>query len=310
LLAIDGRVNLKATAPVQPTDLNWPAIQAASQGHAIVFPSAALGTSTVCTCPCHYSLLLGEIIRRRLERLAGAPVRAAALVGQFRHHLDFPGTLSAPPRAYLDRRRPDGKFYPARLSSPRVHQWPRCNDVPGRQAVFEVRQQHRQRHDLLLLFATYGSSARSRGRSSPPATHQMGTPTNGNLDDPAPGAQAGRRAGFTRSGALWPLRSSRPHRLETKDRTVPGHMAIHARPRPRRRALFRVFTDDVVALLEGVLRWDGKSWHDRRNAASTSGFVENGGFLRLLLLAPAIHYYGTADAPHARVRHAPKQCDL
>src|SRR5690348_16263395 len=29
------------------------------------------------------------------------------------------------------------------------------NDVPGRQAVFEVRQRHRQRTDLLLLMATY-----------------------------------------------------------------------------------------------------------------------------------------------------------
>ena len=48
----------------------------------------------------------------------------------------------------------------------------------------------------------------------------------------------------------------------TQDRTVPGHIGNPASP-PRRRgeALFRVFSEDVVALLERMLRWNGKDWN-------------------------------------------------
>jgi len=38
------------------------------------------------------------------------------------------------------------------------------NDVPGKQAVFEIRQRYRQRVDLCLLFATYWLLAASRTR--------------------------------------------------------------------------------------------------------------------------------------------------
>jgi creatinine amidohydrolase len=47
----------------------------------------------------------------------------------------------------------------------------------------------------------------------------------------------------------------------TRERTGPGHIGS---PRlasaEKGEALFRVFSDDVVRLLERVLRWDGKSW--------------------------------------------------
>jgi len=48
----------------------------------------------------------------------------------------------------------------------------------------------------------------------------------------------------------------------TKDRTVPATSATRVSPRATKgEALFRVFTDDVVALLERVLRWNGKDWN-------------------------------------------------
>jgi len=45
------------------------------------------------------------------------------------------------------------------------------NDVPGRQAVFELRQKHRDRSDLLLLLATYWSLG-ARPWESDPAIEQ------------------------------------------------------------------------------------------------------------------------------------------
>jgi creatinine amidohydrolase len=48
----------------------------------------------------------------------------------------------------------------------------------------------------------------------------------------------------------------------TKDRSAPGHIG---NPRlataGKGEILFRVFTGDVVALLERVLRWNGKDWN-------------------------------------------------
>jgi creatinine amidohydrolase len=47
----------------------------------------------------------------------------------------------------------------------------------------------------------------------------------------------------------------------TKDRTEPGHIGYprHATAE-KGEILFRTFAADVVALLERVIKWDGKSW--------------------------------------------------
>jgi creatinine amidohydrolase len=48
----------------------------------------------------------------------------------------------------------------------------------------------------------------------------------------------------------------------TKDRSESGHIG---QPQfatvEKGEALFKVFTEDAVALLERVLRWDGRSWN-------------------------------------------------
>ena len=49
------------------------------------------------------SLLLGEIVRRAEARVGGDVLFAPLQwLGNSHHHMDFPGTLSAEPRAYLD----------------------------------------------------------------------------------------------------------------------------------------------------------------------------------------------------------------
>ena len=248
------------------TDLNWPAIQALNKDTPIVFPVAALEQHGLHLPLFTDSLLLGEIIRRAAERLAGRVLFAPLLwLGNSDHHLDFPGTLSAPPRAYLD-------LLGGLLENFIQHGFRRLvfvnghggNDVPGRQTVFEVRQRHRERHDLLLLFATYWQLG-AKPRITEPRFRQreMGHACEwetsmilrlapklvGPLDqlEPVPFGNA-----FEPASRGW----------TTKDRTTPGHIGDpRAATSEKGEALFRAFTDDVVAFLERVLRWDGKSWN-------------------------------------------------
>ena len=81
-------------------------------------------------------------------------------LGNSHHHMDFPGTVSAEPRVWLD-------LLCGLVDNFITHGFRRIvvlnghggNDVPGRQATFELRQKHRERADLLLLFATYWNLA-------------------------------------------------------------------------------------------------------------------------------------------------------
>src|SRR5438128_345904 len=142
---------------MQLTDLTWTRVQALSRDTPVVFPIAALEQHGRHMPLFTDSMLLGEIVRRTAEQL-GEHVLFAPLMwlGNSEHHLDFAGTLSAAPRTYLD-------LLNDLLENFIQHGFRRLvfinghggNDVPGRQAVFEVRQRHRQRGDLLLLFATY-----------------------------------------------------------------------------------------------------------------------------------------------------------
>ena len=88
---------------MQLTDLNWPAVQDLSKNTPVVFPIAALEQHGRHMPLFTDSMLLGEIIRRAAERLKDRVLFAPLLwLGNSDHHLDFPGTLSAPPRTYLD----------------------------------------------------------------------------------------------------------------------------------------------------------------------------------------------------------------
>ncbi len=247
------------------TDLNWPAIEALNKDTPVVFPVAALEQHGRHLPLFTDSLLLGEIMRRAAERV-GDRVLFAPLqwLGNSDHHLEFPGTLSAPPRVYID-------LLNGLLENFIRHGFRRLifinghggNDVPGRQAVFEIRQRHRQRSDLLLLFATYWQLGARPWESEPRLQqHQMGHACDwetsmilqlapdlvGNLKqlESVPFGHA-----FEPASRAW----------ITQDRTSSGHIGDpRAATAEKGEALFRAFADDVVALLERVLSWDGKSW--------------------------------------------------
>jgi creatinine amidohydrolase len=250
---------------MQLADLNWPAVEALSKDTPVVFPIAALEQHGPHLPLFTDSLLLGEIIRRAAERVSNRVLFAPLLwLGNSDHHLDFPGTLSSPPRTYLD-------LLNGLLDNFIQHGFRRLviinghggNDVPGKQAIFEVRQRQRKRNDLLLLFATYWSLG---GRPPVERTHfiqqQMGHACEwetsmilrlapqlvGDLKpiEPVPFGNA-----FEPAARGW----------ITRDRTKHGHIGDpRAATAEKGETLFRAFTDDVVALLERVRAWDGKSW--------------------------------------------------
>src|SRR4051812_38406382 len=85
------------------TDLSWPAVHTLSKDTPVVFPIAALEQHGHHLPVFVDSLLLGEVIRRAKLTLADRVLFAPLMwLGNSDHHLDFAGTLSAPPRTYLD----------------------------------------------------------------------------------------------------------------------------------------------------------------------------------------------------------------
>ncbi|MBI3417180.1 MAG: creatininase family protein [Verrucomicrobia bacterium] len=251
---------------MQLTDLNWPQVHALSKDTPVVFPIAALeqhgGHMSLFTD----SMLLGEILRRTSERLADRVLFAPLMwLGNSDHHLDFPGTLSAAPRAYLD-------LLGGLLENFIQHGFRRLvfinghggNDVPGKQSVFEIRQRHRDRNDLLLLFATYWHLGAKPWEIEPQLRQrQMGHACEWETSMML--RLAPHLVGDLKKLASVPFGNPFEPATRgwiTKDRTVPGHIGDpQFATAEKGEILFRAFTDDVVALIERVIRWDGKDWN-------------------------------------------------
>ncbi len=247
------------------TDLTAPEVKALDKNMPVVIPVAALEQHGQHLPVFTDSMLLGEIIRRASEQLSRQALFAPLLwLGNSHHHLDFSGTLSASPRTYLD-------VLSGLAENFLHHGFKRLvfvnghggNDVPGRQATFELRQKYRERSDLLLLFGTYwhlGSRPQEVNRSL--RQSQMGHACEWETSmilrlrpDLVKPHQALSPVEF--GNAFEPA-----HRAwVTQDRTQPGHIGHpQLASEEKGEALFQIFTADVVALLQRVLRWDGKSW--------------------------------------------------
>lgn len=251
---------------MQLTDLTWPAVQALDKNTPVVFPVAALEQHGHHMPLFTDSLLTGEVVRRAAERL-GDRVLFAPLqwLGNSDHHLDFPGTLSAPPRVYLD-------LLTGLLENFIHHGFRRLvllnghggNDVPGKQVVFEVRQRHRDRDDLLLLFSTYWLLGGKPHEVNPDIRQrQMGHACEWEtsmvlrlaphlvhkLDQTAP-VEFGNP--FEPANRGWIM----------GDRSEPGHIGDpRGATAEKGETIFSVFSEDVVRLLERVIAWDGRSWN-------------------------------------------------
>jgi creatinine amidohydrolase len=250
---------------VQLLELAWPKVEALSKDIPVVIPVAALEQHGRHMPVFTDSLLLGEIVRR-VEEVVRDRVLFLPLtwLGNSHHHMDFPGTVSAAPRLYLD-------LLMNLMENMLVHGFRRIvllnghggNIVPAQQATFEVRQKYRERNDLLLLSTTYWTLG-GRPNEVDPTIRQdrMGHACEwetsmilriaphlvGDLKpvDPAPFGNA-----FEPAHRAW----------ITRDRTADGHIGDPRQATAEKgETILKVFAADVVALLERVRAWDGRSW--------------------------------------------------
>jgi creatinine amidohydrolase len=242
---------------MQLTDLNWPAVKALSPDTPVVVPIGALEQHGHHLPLFTDSMLLGEVVRRADERLNERVLFVPLMwLGSSCHHLEFPGTLSAGPRVYLD-------LLNNLIDNLVRHGFRRIvflnghggNVVPGRQVIFEARQRYRERDDLALLLATYwGLGPKERDWS--PMFHQkeMGHACEWETSmilRIAPHL-VGEVTGLEDVPFGFPYEPAYSGWI-TKDRTTAGHIGAprHATAE-KGEVLFRRFTEDVVAFLEGV----------------------------------------------------------
>lgn len=243
----------------------WPQVGALPKSTPVVFPIAALEQHGHHMPLFTDSLLLEEVVSRVRPHFAKTVVFAPLQwLGNSEHHLDFPGTLSAAPRTYLDLLKELARCF-------LFHGFQRIlflnghggNIVPAQQALFELRQELRGQPAPLLLSATYWS---------------LGTapfPQDGNLVQSEMGhACEWETSMMLRIRPEWvghyrdlpPVPFGRAfapaHRAwVTKDRTEPGHIGQpHLATAEKGEWLFQRFSSDVKALLERMISWDGKEW--------------------------------------------------
>jgi creatinine amidohydrolase len=245
---------------MQLADLKWPDIAALPREMPVVIPIAALEQHGRHMPLFTDSLLLGEVIRRVSDRLSEKALFTPLMwLGNSEHHLDFPGTMTAAPRVYLD-------LLEDMVENFLVNGFRRVvlvnghggNIVPAQQAMFEVRQKYRQRQDLVLVSATYWTLG-SRGPDTSFVQQRMGHACEWETSMML--RLAPHLVGDYKAVTAIPQEDpfEPAHRgWITKDRSQPGHIGNprHASAE-KGEMLFSRFADDVTAMLERIIAWDG-----------------------------------------------------
>ena len=247
------------------SELTWPDVAGLSKDTPVVIPIAAVEQHGHHLPVYTDSMLLSEIVRR-VESAMRDQILVTPLMwlGNSDHHLDFPGTLSAPPRVYLD-------LLVGLLDNLIFHGFKRLflinghggNDVPGKQAIFEVRQKYRHREDLLLLFSTYWALGEESTTAGPEFTqHEMGHACEWETSmilRIAPHLVRDYRniAVVERGNPFLPATRG----WITKDRSEPGHIGSpHLATAEKGETLFATFSEGVQQLVKRIIQWDGQSW--------------------------------------------------
>jgi creatinine amidohydrolase len=250
---------------VQLFEMPWPKVEALAKSTPVVIPIAALEQHGRHMPVFTDSMLLGEVVRRVAETMRERVLFTPLMwLGNSHHHLYFPGTMSASPRVYLD-------LLADLVENMICHGFQRIvflnghggNIVPAQQATFEVRQKHRARHDLLLLSVTYWTlggepfkidpdiKQRRMGHACEWETSMMLRIAPHLVGDLAQLEAVEFGKPFEPAHRAW----------ITKDRTAAGHIGDpQFATAEKGETLLRVFSGDVVAMLERVIAWDGKSW--------------------------------------------------
>ena len=243
-------------------ELNWRAVDALDRTLPIIIPIAAVEQHGHHLPVYTDSFLLGEVVRRAEAELGDrALVTPLQWLGNSEHHLDFPGTMIAAPRVYLD-------LLKDFVSNFLFHGFQRIlllnghggNIVPSQQAIFELRQERRERKDLLLLAATYWTLGEQGGDDF--VQSQMGhacewetsmmlciRPDLVGRYQEIPEQPFGDA--FAPAARGW----------VTKDRSPMGHIGTPAAASAEKgEVLLQSFSAGVVTLVEGISAWDGVSW--------------------------------------------------
>jgi creatinine amidohydrolase len=239
---------------MQLADLKWNEVAALSRDTPVVFPVAALEQHGRHMPVFTDSMLTNELVRRT-EQAMGDRVLFAPLMwlGNSHHHMEFLDLLNGLLENFI------------------AHGFKRLlilnghggNDVPGKQSVFETRQKHRHRKDLLLLFATYWNlGAEPWTRDSSLSQRVMGHACEwetsmvlrlrpelvGDLSktDNVPFGNP-----FEPASRGWIM----------TDRSEPGHVGDpRGATAEKGEGLFQSFSEEIVNLLERVIAWDGVNW--------------------------------------------------
>lgn len=258
-------------------DLTSPEIAALVPHTPVVVPVAAMEQHGRHLPLATDSMLLGEVVRRVEPRL-GRDVLFAPLLwlGNSHHHLEYSGTLSAGPRTYLDL---VNDLFENLLG----HGFRRIlflnghggNITPAKQATFEVRQRHRARTDLLLLFASYWDFAHPERDRSDLAQSAVGhacewetsmmLAIRPDLVKPFERLEP-RDVGYSFEPAYrgWITQERRPNGGD-----APGHLGAPALASAEKgEFLLGCYADGVEAFLRRVVAWDGRSWEWPAQAAS------------------------------------------
>ena len=246
------------------TDLTWPEVENLSRDIPVLVPVAALEQHGRHMPLFTDSLLLGEVVRRVSLAMKDKVLFAPLMwYGNSHHHMDFPGTLSASPRVYLD-------LLNDLTDNLIAHGFRRIvflnghggNTTPGKQALFEVRQRHRARRDLLLLFATYWDSAQPNEGRSDLVQSQMGHACEWETSmilklAPHLVKDITKLETVPFGFAFEPAYRG----WITKDRSAPGHIGSpQAANSEKGEYLFQTFSNGVCQFLDQVIAWDGHSW--------------------------------------------------
>ena len=243
-------------------EMTWPEIGKLSRDLPVIVPVAALEQHGHHLPVFVDSMLLGEVMRRVNETMRDRALFTPLMwLGNSHHHIDFQGTMSASPRVYLD-------LLNDMAENLLTHGFRRIvfvnghggNTIPGRQAVFEMRQRHRERKDLLLLFATYWDSANPNEGRSDLVQKQMGHACEwetsmvlrlnpalvvGPVQD-VPEVPHGEA--FAPGHRAWVM----------PDRSEPGHIGHPSSATAEKgEALFAHFAAGVEKYLERVVNWTG-----------------------------------------------------
>lgn len=247
-------------------DLTWPAVAALPKSTPVVFPIAALEQHGRHMPLFTDSMLLGEVLRRVKLTPVAAKCLFAPLqwLGNSHHHLDFPGTLSASPRVYLDILKDLATCF-------LVHGFTRIvfinghggNITPYQQALFELKQHYRDRRDVLLVGLTYWEAGANPAEVLPGLVQtQMGHACEWEtsmvlrlnpqwvVGDVAQVPEVPHGRALAPGYRAWVM----------PDRSEPGHIGTPAAATAAKgEALFAHFAAAVAAYLERVVDWDG-SW--------------------------------------------------